>query len=137
MSWEEVNRNEQRQRRDQERQQREKALRDQQQRQHEDYMKQQNRHFDRLRKDDLEKAQRNPQPRGGASFVVWLFGGIGALFGGLNPPLNWDWFFGGTLGFLVGGFLGGYLSQRSWGRVLLWTVGLGFFGLIGFGIYRA
>lgn len=134
MDWDEIHRNEQRQRRDQERQQREKDLRDQQQRQHEDYMKQQNRHFDRLLKEDHE---RPPQPRGGAPLVVWFFGGIGALFGGLNPPLNWDWFFGGTLGFLVGGFLGGYLSQRGWGRAILWSVGLAFVGLIAFGIYRA
>ncbi len=97
-------------------------------------MKQQNRHFDRLLKEDHE---RPPQPRGGAPFVVWFFGGIGALFGGLNPPLNWDWFFGGTFGFLVGGFLGGYLSQRGWGRAILWSVGLAFVGLIAFGIYRA
>mgnify|MGYP003677184139 CR=1 FL=1 len=134
MDWDEIHRNEQRQRRDQERQQREKDLRDQQQRQHEDYMKQQNRHFDRLLKEDHEP---HPQPRGGAPLVVWFFGGIGALFGGLNPPLNWDWFFGGTLGFLVGGFLGGYLSQRGWGRAILWSVGLAFVGLIAFGIYRA
>jgi len=134
MDWDEIHRNEQRQRREQERQERDKGLRDQQQRQHEDYMKQQNRHFDGLRKED---DRQRPQPRGGAPFVVWFFGAIGALFGGLNPPLNWDWFFGGTLGFLVGGFLGGYLSQRSWGRVILWSVGLAFVALIAFGIYRA
>jgi hypothetical protein len=134
LSWEEYQRNEERQRRDQERQQREKSLRDQQTRQHEEYMKQQNDHFDRLRD---RNDQRDPQSSGGAPFVVWFFGGIGALFGGLNPPLNWDWFFGGVLGFLIGGFLGGYLSHRSWGRVLLWIVGLGFVGLITIGIYRA
>lgn len=134
MDWDEIHRNEQRQRREQERQEREKGLRDQQQRLHEDYMKQQNRHFDGLLKED---DRQRPQPRGGAPFVVWFFGAIGALFGGLNPPLNWDWFFGGTLGFLVGGFLGGYLSQRSWGRVILWSVGLAFVALIAFGIYRA
>jgi hypothetical protein len=130
MSWEEFHRNEERQRRDHERQQREKGLRDQQQRQHEEFMKQQNDHFDRL---GHRNTQRDPQPRGGAPFVVWFFGGIGALFGGLN----WGWFFGGVLGFLIGGFLGGYLSQRRWGRVLLWIVGLGFVGLIALGIYRA
>lgn len=134
MSWDEYHQNEQRQRRDQERQQREKSPRDQQQRQHEDYMKQQDDHYDRRHREDKKG---DSQQRGGAPLVVWYFGAIGALFGGLNPPLNWDWFFGGTLGFLVGGFLGGYLRQFRWGRALLWIVGLGFAGLIAFGIYQA
>jgi hypothetical protein len=134
MSWDEFHQNQQRERRDQERQQREKSLRDQQQRQHEGYMKQQDDHFDRLRK---EGGRRDPSPRGGAPLVVWYFGAIGALFGGLNPPPGWDWFFGGTLGFLLGGFLGGYLRQFGWGRAVLWIVGLGFAGLIAFGIYFA
>lgn len=134
MNWDEFNRNEQRLRLDHERQQREKSLRNQQQRQHDEEMKQQIAHFNRLRD---KNNQHNTSPGGGAPLVVWFFGGIGALFGGVNPPLNWDWFFGGTLGFLVGGFLGGYLSKRSWGRVILWIVGLAFAGLVAFAIYRA
>ena len=96
MSWEEVERNEPWRHSEQERQQRENALRDQQQRQHEDFMKQRIVHFDQLHKDDRDNAK-NSQPRGGAPLVVWFFGAIGALFGGVNPPLDWTGFFGEAL----------------------------------------
>lgn len=137
MNSDEQYRQQQYQRLERDRLQREKGLRDQQKRLHEEAMKQQRDHFDRLRHDQQENARRDPRPRGGASWTVWYFGGIGALFGGLNPPLQWDWFMGGTLGFLVGGFLGGYLRQFAWGRAVLWIVGLGFAALIALAIYRS
>ncbi|MGE0625965.1 MAG: hypothetical protein AB7I04_09655 [Pseudomonadales bacterium] len=93
------------------------------------------RHWQAVR--DKDKAQGGSAAGSHTSPVVLFFGLIGAFFFGVNPPWNFDWFFGAFFGFIVCGIGAVLLTKSAAGRTILWIVGLGFVALMTIAIMRA
>lgn len=65
--------------------------------------------------------------------MVFYFGAMGALFGGMLRPASIHWIFGAFFGFLIAGVAAGYMSESPRGRTILTIVGLLFAALaVGF-----
>ena len=62
--------------------------------------------------------------------VVFYFGTMGALFGGLLRPTSMHWLFGAFFGFLIAGVAAGYMSESPRGRTILTIIGLLFAALV-------
>lgn len=76
--------------------------------------------------------------RGGAHPVIWFFGLVGAFFCGIAKPLSFAaWFINAVFGFVVPGIAAGYLKERSWGKVVLWTLFVAIVAFFGAATYMA
>ena len=76
--------------------------------------------------------------KAGAHPLVWFFGLNGALFFGVLKPLTFaDGFMNAFVGFISMGMAAGYLRERTWGKAVLWVVGLGIVALFAATIYVA
>ena len=73
-------------------------------------------------------------PRAKTKPVVWYFGGIGALFGGVLQPWDIGWFFGAAFGFIGLGVVAGILSEFRIGRIVLFVAGAAFAALMVYAI---
>ena len=66
--------------------------------------------------------------------VVWLFGILGALYGGVLQPFGTDWFVGAVLGFVGAGMAAGFLNESRIGRIVLGVIGFALVAIIAAGI---